>query len=77
MSAAEQRNYDYGGYDESCITIRSMVSDKYVGVFAPFDKFNPMQTILADQLLNSNENVVVAAPTGIELCTYLILCTFP
>ena len=66
MTAVEQRNYEYGGYDDSCVTVRSKVPEKYAGIFAPFDRFNPMQTILVDQLLNSNENVVVAAPTGIE-----------
>jgi replicative superfamily II helicase len=44
-----------------------IVDEKYLGVFK-YEKFNPMQSIVAEQLLNSNENVVIAAPTGIISC---------
>jgi len=63
----EYRSY---GYDDSCINVSSVISDvKYLAVFK-YEKFNPMQSIVVEQLLNSNENVVIAAPTGTELLLF-------
>ena len=45
------------------IPIKQVVPPIYESIF-PYPSFNPMQSKLAQQAFHSNENMVIAAPTG-------------
>jgi hypothetical protein len=61
MSSANDPRY--GDCGDQCIPVRTVIDQRYRGIFK-FDRFNHMQSHVLDLLLNTNENVVVAAPTG-------------
>ena len=45
------------------VLVREVISEEHRVLF-PFESFNRMQSVLLPQLLGSDENMVVAAPTG-------------
>ena len=55
-----------GNNDDEFINVRSVIPDsKYNSIFLErFERFNAMQSIIAKQVVNTNDNLVIAAPTG-------------
>ena len=58
-------------YDDNCIPVNDVIQDKYQHIFQ-YEKFNHMQSIVLGQILNSDNNLVIAAPTGIYILTNII-----
>ncbi len=50
--------------DEEEIDVNSLIKDPSMAKIFPHRKFNPMQSLIADQLLHTDDNMVIAAPTG-------------
>jgi ATP-dependent DNA helicase HFM1/MER3 len=49
--------------DDECVRVADVVPPNFAPLFA-YDRFNAMQSALIPQLLETDENMVVAAPTG-------------
>jgi len=58
-------------YDDNCIPVNDVIQDKYQHIFQ-YEKFNHMQSIVLGQILNYDNNLVIAAPTGIYILTNII-----
>ena len=50
--------------NEEEINVDSLIKDPQLMKLFPFKRFNPMQSLIAHQLLHTDDSMVIAAPTG-------------